>query len=96
MTGSPRPDLFPLPKRADYVKLPSVTKDDSGAYVSRSLDDDLQGMVRLRAETLQAVTRSFAPDIILVDHAPLGVDGELRPMLLEQSARPDVCIALGL
>ena len=97
VTGSPRADLFPLPQGADYVKLPSVTKSSSGEYVARTLDHGFDAVVRLRAQTIAAVTRSYRPDVILVDHTPLGLGSELVPMLKEQRRRADeVHITLGL
>lgn len=97
VTGSPRPDLFPLPAGADYVKLPSVTKSAAGDYVSQGLESGLVDLVHVRAQTIAAVARSYRPHLILVDHTPMGIGGELLPMLEQQSARgQDVCIVLGL
>ena len=97
VTGSPRPDLFALPVGADYVKLPSVTKDANGHYEARELGSGLDQLVHVRAQTLEAVARSYRPHLILVDHTPLGVGGELAPMLEAQRARgEEVCIVLGM
>jgi predicted glycosyltransferase len=97
VTGSPRPDLFPLPANADYVKLPSITKNGQGEYVPRELGRDLDAIVELRARTLKEVAASFRPDVILIDHSPLGVGGEVLPTLIDQrrSGR-DVQVLLGL
>lgn len=97
VTGSPRPDLFPLPAGADYVKLPSVTKNTAGDYVPLGLEGRLDAVVQIRAEMIATIARSFRPDVVLVDHTPLGVGGELIPMLEEQRARGDeVCVVLGM
>src|SRR5688572_3651102 len=37
VTGSPTPELFPLPERCDLVKLPSIQKKPEGEYGARRL-----------------------------------------------------------
>jgi predicted glycosyltransferase len=81
VTGSPRAQAFPLPDRVDTIKLPAATKDDDGGYRARRLRCDLDDLVRLRSELLLAAVNSFEPDVVLVDHAPIGMAGELVPML---------------
>lgn len=81
VTGSPRAQAFPLPDRVDTIKLPAATKGDDGAYQARRLRCDLADLVRVRSELLLAAVTSFEPDVVLVDHAPTGMAGELVPML---------------
>jgi predicted glycosyltransferase len=81
VTGSPRAQAFPLPDRVDTIKLPAATKDDDGGYRARRLRCDLDDLVRLRSELLLAAVNSFEPDVVLVDHAPIGMAGELVPVL---------------
>lgn len=80
-TGSPRAQAFPLPERVDTIKLPAATKGDDGAYRARRLRCDLADLVRVRSELLLAAVTSFEPDVVLVDHAPIGMAGELMPVL---------------
>jgi predicted glycosyltransferase len=82
-TGSPRTQAFSLPPRTDTVKLPAAVKTPQGDYRARTLDLSIDEIVRLRAEILRAVTRSYLPDLILVDHAPAGMLGELHPLFDE-------------
>jgi predicted glycosyltransferase/CheY-like chemotaxis protein len=81
VTGSAMAHRFPLPPRVDYVKLPAVRKVAAERYSSRSLtlpDDDV---LALRANLLLRTARDFQPDLMLVDHSPAGMRGEMMPTL---------------
>ena len=96
-TGSPRAQAFSLPQGCDTVKLPSVTKATSGRYRARTLSLPMQDVIRIRSELLKTAFEAFRPDLILVDHAPLGMLGELRPLLEAVDGRRfRVRLALGL
>lgn len=82
-TGSPRAQAFRLPQGCDTLKLPAVTKTAAGGYRSRTLRMPIGELSGLRAEMLRAAARSYRPDAILVDHAPAGMQGELRPLFDE-------------
>ncbi|MFY9344685.1 MAG: hypothetical protein WAT39_19490, partial [Planctomycetota bacterium] len=81
LTGSPVPDLFPLPERCDLVKLPSIGKDHDGDYVARRLPLAVGELTALRSDLITAAVRSFRPDLLLVDHTAAGPGGELLPVL---------------
>lgn len=96
-TGSPRTQAFDLPTGCDTVKLPAVLKLPGGGYRSRTLPLSIEAVLKLRAAILRDTARAFEPDLVLVDHAPRGVGGELHPLLdslLRAPRRPR--IALGL
>ena len=96
-TGSPQAGAFPLPPGCDTVKLPTVTKRPDGRYRSRSLRLPLDQVVSLRSQILIGAARSFRPDLVLVDHSPAGMGGELWPLFEEiegWARRP--AVALGL
>lgn len=99
-TGSPVAHAFPLPERVDSLKLPAVTKDASGAYRPRKLAGDLVDLVRLRASVLLAACSQFRPDVVLVDQTPIGMGGELLPLLRSVRGgdpnRPRPRLVLGL
>ncbi|MCI0586687.1 MAG: hypothetical protein L0323_07605 [Planctomycetes bacterium] len=96
-TGSPRSHSFALPPNFDYLKLPSATKDPEGGYRPRTLGLSIQEMTRMRARLLRESVLSFRPDLVLVDHAPLGMAGELRPALRALRRRsPATRVVLGL
>jgi predicted glycosyltransferase/CheY-like chemotaxis protein len=81
VTGSAIAHRFALPPRVDYVKLPAVRKTADEQYASRNLsmpDDDVRA---LRANLIERVVRDFRPHLLLADHAPAGMRGELRPTL---------------
>ena len=94
-TGSPCATHFEPAPGIDLVKLPSVSKDGSGAYVPRKLPGDVERVVRLRARLLLEAYRGFAPDLVLVDHQVVGLMGEALP-LLEQTRRDRVPAVLGI
>jgi predicted glycosyltransferase len=97
VTGSPVAHHFTLPPGADYVKLPSVVKTGDDQYRARTLNLTPERIRQLRAAIIAEVSAHFAPDVVLVDHAPLGMNGEMLPALrhLRQSA-PSTHIVLGL
>jgi len=87
LTSSERPDLFELPRGVDFVRLPGLRKSGDGGYTARRLGISSMEVTSLRAQMVKTVARSFWPDVILVDHAPLGIQGELLPMLEDQRER---------
>ncbi|MDQ7005784.1 MAG: hypothetical protein Q9Q40_00975 [Acidobacteriota bacterium] len=84
LTGAPRAHYFTYPPGCDYIKLPSVTKNDRGDYVSLDLELSLDDTVSLRRGVISSVARSFVPDLVLVDHTPRGLCGEVLPLLQPQ------------
>lgn len=97
LTGSPQAHAFPLPPRFDFVKLPSVTKAGDGAYRARSLDMSLAEVAGFRSRLIGEALSSFRPDVVIVDHAPAGMAGELRvPLDRLRTAHPEVSLVLGM
>jgi predicted glycosyltransferase len=81
ITGSPMLHAFRIPPRIDYVKLPCLSRSVDGRYGARSLELTLDATVRLRANLIRSVMTDFAPDLILVDKKPFGVEDELAGAL---------------
>jgi len=81
LTGAPRAHYFDYPPRCDYIKLPSVTKDHGGRYVSRDLDLTLDETIRLRGRLIAEAAGSLRPGLFIVDHTPLGLCGEVLETL---------------
>lgn len=81
LTGSPMLHAFRIPPRIDYVKLPCLARDTQGRYSARSLPLSLDETVRLRANLIKSAITDFAPDLILVDKKPFGVEDELAGVL---------------
>lgn len=81
ITGSPMLHAFRIPERIDYVKLPCLARDTAGRYGARTLPISLEETVRLRANLIRSAIADFAPDLILVDKKPFGVEDELAGAL---------------
>jgi predicted glycosyltransferase len=81
ITGSPMLHAFRIPPRVDYVKLPCLARNVEGAYGARFLSLSLDATVRLRANLIRSTIADFAPDLILVDKKPFGVEDELSGAL---------------
>jgi predicted glycosyltransferase/glycosyltransferase involved in cell wall biosynthesis len=97
VTGSPRAQSFQLPPGVDTVKLPAATKEPAGEYRARSLGVPFDDLVEVRSQLLDAAVRSFRPDLMVVDHAPVGMAGELWPLfrrLASASTRPRLVLGL--
>lgn len=95
VTGLREAGAFPAPAGVDYLTLPGYAKDSEGEYGPRFLNVTAQRLKALRAATMRAALLAFAPDVLIVDKHPLGLNGELvgaLDVLREQGTR---CI-LGL
>lgn len=97
LTGSPAVRHFGLPDNVDYVKLPAVVKVADDEYHARSLRLQPSEIVQMRTALVEQAVRGFAPDVLLVDHAPTGMKGELLPALEElRRVSPHAYAVLGL
>ena len=88
ITGSPMLHAFRIPDRIDYVKLPCLSRNVDGRYGARSLPLTLDELVRLRANLIRSTIADFAPDLILVDKKPFGVEDELSGALVDLQSGP--------
>jgi predicted glycosyltransferase len=97
VSGSPVPDLFPLPGRTELLKLPSIGKDADGNYRSRLLPLSFAEIAQLRGDLIAAAVRAFRPDLLLVDHTASGPGDELATALdLLRREQPRTRVVLGL
>ncbi len=80
-SGSACATSFPLHEGVDIVKLPSVTKNGKGELHARSLRAGMTSLLSLRRAILSGIFKSFSPQIMIVDHQPLGLAGELKDVL---------------
>ena len=97
ITGSPMLHAFRIPARIDYVKLPCLSRNTEGRYGARFLDLSLDATVRLRANLIRSTITDFAPDLILVDKKPFGVEDELSGALValqSSSVKPKLVLLL--
>jgi predicted glycosyltransferase len=81
VTGSPMVQSFRLRPGLDYIKLPCLSRISRDAYSAKSLGTGIEQTMRLRAALIEAATRDFAPDAVLIDKKPDGVQHELRGTL---------------
>ena len=97
LTGSAAQHRYALPPGVDTVKLPAVRKVASERYEARTLRLSDERVLELRTDLTLRVIRGFDPHVLLVDHAPLGMGGELLPTLewLERE-RPNCVRIAGL
>ena len=97
IADSPVAPFFSLPPGMDFIKLPSIRKTGPGQWES-SLRPAKDGEVQaLRSLLLADVLKCFGPDLLLVDHMPVGAKGELTPALeILKQAHPDCAVVLGL
>ncbi|MGR8952761.1 MAG: glycosyltransferase family protein [Gammaproteobacteria bacterium] len=97
MTGSMQAHAYALPERMEYIKLPSLTKDSQGRYCSRLLPRPIHNTLELRQKIILESIRNLKPQILLVDKAPAGIQGELLPALRYIKANlPRTKIVLGM
>ena len=97
LIGCPTGAVFKLPPGVDFIKLPSIIKRDTGVWHPLRLRIGLERTKALRVATIQQVAHVFHPQLLLVDHVPVGVWGELLPLLemLKRSDDPPL-IVLGI
>ncbi len=97
LIGCPSGAVFKLPTGVDFIKLPSVIKRNTGVWLPLRLRIGLEKTKALRVATIQEAVRVFHPQVLLVDHVPVGIWGELLPSLQMLKRRSDAPrIVLGL
>ncbi|MEZ5215282.1 MAG: hypothetical protein R2705_01765 [Ilumatobacteraceae bacterium] len=79
--------------RLDVVRVPAVVKHDDGQYGNDELGRDIA--LARRSETFEALVERVAPDVVVVDRHPYGIDGELRPGI-DLARRRGSALVLGL
>jgi predicted glycosyltransferase len=97
VTGSIVAGAFELPSHLDLIKLPALSKRSDGRYKARALPLSLPQTIAWREQMILQATRTFQPDLVLVDKTPAGVQGELRPTLRYlQTCQPETRLVLGM
>ncbi len=97
VTGQPQAERYRLPEGTDFIKLPAVVKVGENRYQPRSLGSSFEKIFELRQNLIFEAVKSFRPHIFLVDHAPIGMKGEIKKTLQEFKTRNDSpALVLGL
>ena len=86
-TESPIASNFVLPERCDYIKLPGRIVPAAIPQTPQDEAASRERFVRIRAALLRDAALGLAPDLVLVDHEPLGKFGEFRDGLYALKAR---------
>jgi predicted glycosyltransferase len=96
-TESPVLDDFRFPERCDYIKLPRRLTPH-GAHETHEETVAAKDHFRdVRSSMLREAVLGLAPDLVLVDHEPLGYRGEFREGLFALKDRyPDTKFIFGL
>jgi predicted glycosyltransferase len=81
LVGSPSAELLELPEGVDILKLPSIVKVGTNDWRPRRLQLSSESARDLRSRLILRAAESLCPDLLLVDHLPTGVWGELMPTL---------------
>jgi predicted glycosyltransferase len=88
---------FTLPERCDYIKLPSRLTPDRWQGTALEEQDAKRHFRELRGTILRDTALGLAPDLVLVDHEPLGAKGEFAAGLRAlKAARPETRFVFGL
>src|SRR5437867_11586377 len=90
---------FTLPERCDYIKLPVLLYPPPGArqWTVDQEEAAKRHFRKVRGEMLRDVALGLAPDLVLVDHEPLGSKGEFRDGLCALKAeRPETRFIFGV
>src|SRR5436190_9374911 len=87
---------IPMPGGVDCVTLPGLRKEADGALNPRFLDVSDQELIALRGKVIRNAVKAFEPDVLIVDHLPLGAGGELKRTLERLRRGGDTRCVLGL
>ncbi len=88
---------LPMPEGVDCVTLPALRREPDGAYNPRFLlDVSDQELIALRSRVIRSAMQVFEPDVLIVDHLPLGVANELSGTLERLRKRGNTRLVLGM
>lgn len=96
-TKSPVASNFTLPERCDYIKLPTRLMPAATQYTPDEEEAEKAYFRVVRGTILRAAALGLAPQLVLVDHEPLGAKGEFRDGLCAlKAASPGTRFVCGL
>jgi len=88
---------LPMPEGVDCVTLPALRREPDGAYNPRFLlDVSDQDLIALRSRVIRSAMQVFEPDVLIVDHLPLGVANELTGTIEHLRKRGNTRLVLGM
>lgn len=97
LTGSPIVGRFTLPDQIDFVRIPGMIKKTNEDYLPLSIKINPQHALDIRRNLIKATTKTFQPQLFIVDKEPQGLKKEVLPALkwLKRSL-PETKTILGL
>jgi len=87
---------LPMPAGVDCVTLPALRKAAEGHYSPRFVDISDRDVMALRGRVIRGAIGGFDPDVLIVDHLPLGAARELASTLHQLRKRGKPRCVLGL
>lgn len=96
LSGAREVTNYEYPPGLDVVTLPSIRKSKQGGYASRRFQMGIDELVSIRSQILLSATKSFAPDVLIVDNVPRGALGEMTETLRTLRWQSDTRTVLGL
>ena len=97
VTDAPALDATPVSRQVDFMRLPSATRACAGESALPALRGEDDATVRMRSNLVLMATLDFAPDLVIVDHEPLGFGDELAAtldMVARRQQPPKVALLL--
>ena len=97
VTGSPVIHSFRIPDRVDYIKLPCLDRVDADSYEPLYPGEHGAAVKQMRQDMLHRSILNFAPDLMIVDKRPGGIDNELvqtLETLHRQKVRPRLVLGV--
>ncbi len=88
LVGSPVGAVFDLAPGVDFIKLPTLSKVSRNVWRPGNLRISSGDVRALRSGLILRAVETCRPDILVVDHEPLGVWDELLPALRHLRADP--------
>lgn len=96
ITGQPAATSDSLPDGWDWLLVPGLSPAADG-YAPRHLNITMGELTSLRSRVIRAALTEFAPDLLIIDRHPFGVDMELHDTLRRlQASSPTTQVVLGL
>lgn len=97
LTGSMQFGAYEWPPHVDCVKLPTIRKKTTGEYHSPHLHGSVEAVAALRESIILSTINHFEPDLVLVDKAPGGLNGEMiRALHCLKQERPETLLVFGM
>ncbi|MDB5956228.1 glycosyltransferase [Ramlibacter sp.] len=89
LTDAPALDTAPVPQQVDFMRLPSVLRLRGGESGRPTPGHEEDASLRMRSNLILMAALDFAPDLVIVDHEPLGFADELAATFDMLARRPE-------